>query len=598
MQKQQCRTVKRKTMILGIVFAVCFAVLPCAQTAQAQEQTDNTNALTMMTIQGSDYSKLLEGLREKYPEINVELSSYKGANTTAYCEVVLEADDIPDVFVMTYPPSEELQQERLIDLSGETFTSAYSEKLLSDLSVDGSLYLVPTNISLMGIYYNKTLFEKQGWEVPNSLEEVEALIPEIEAAGVTVSECATKFTGVTFSYFFSASAPSFMASLEGIQWRKDFLNGEAAATGNLEGAVETFQRWVDDGIFNIGETPDDDDDTLTRFKEGNTAFLVTNSALGFTQNEDGTGDEYGLLPYFSVDGSNNIIITNAARYVGISKRLENQPEKLENALKIMTFIASPEGQECLDVRANSISPLKNDALAEDSPLSEIAKLVDEGKSMEIVYSGWEDYVVDFGGDVKELIAGDLSGEEFLAKIDELQKTVLENEEELQLAEVEEDLDKEQAAQLVGAAFAEAVDADCALISIGDYHGVGQENANGVNANIYAGILLSENVVSTFNPLGWSNTIKTLTLPGKTIKEWEEEGYFVDGDETPFTYVLVTKDGAEFDDTADYTVALVTESEERAAEGGGLADSGVVGQEALTAYIEELGSISSESIIWK
>lgn len=554
-------------------------------------------ALTMMTTQATDHSAFIKALHERYPEINIELTSYKGYDTTEYCKVLMEANDIPDIYVTTYPPDEELQEERLIDFSGEDFITAFNTKIIADNSVHSSVYLLPTNMSLIGIYYNKTLFEKHGWEVPGSLQELEKLIPQIQKAGVTVAECDTQLTGVTFSYFFDVVS-DYMTSLDGVQWMESFLHGDATATGNLEGAVKEFERWVDDGIMVTGKTPTNDSRTAERFKEGNVAFYVSNSSIAFSQNEDGTGDKYGIMPYLSEDGKNNTIITNVSMYIGLSKKLESDSQKLEDAMKVMEFIATPEGQESLTIRDNTVSTLKNETLAEDNPLYEVSKLVDDGKSMQLVYSGWEDYVVDMGQYVCDMMDKKMDGAQFLKQVDELKKGIVQKGERKTFAAVEENLSKEEAAKLVGAAFARATSADCSLISIGGYHGENMENPNGVNAKIYANVPLTSDVICTFNPLGWKATIQTMTLTGKEIKDIQKEGYYyADGDTKPFEYVLVTKDGEMLDDNTTYTIACVTESEERAKQGN-MTDTGVVGQEALEQYIEQLGTLNSKTLVWK
>lgn len=562
----------------------------------ASDAAGTHEPLTIMTSQGSDYSAFIEALQNAYPEIELEVISYKGYNTSEYNNILIQAGEIPDIYITTYPPADELQAENLIDLSGEDFVSNFNMTQLNNVSVDGAIYLLPANLSLFGIFYNQTLFEEQGWEVPGSLEELEALIPEIEAAGVTLSECGTQFTGGSFAYFFDVAAPDYFTTLNGIQWMNDFLGGNATAKENLEGAVATFERWIDDGMLCVGETPTSDKETRARFKEGNTAFLINNSSIDFHQNEDGTGDVYGIMPYLSVDGTNNIVITNVNNYIGISKAVEENPQKLADAMKVMAFVSTVEGQESLNTRSNTLTPLKNQTLSEDNPIYEISLLVDEGKSMELVYSGWEDYVVDIGEAVYDRIDGTIDGDELIARIDQIQADVLATGGAPVVAEVEEDLTKEQAAQIVGAAFAEATGADCALIPIGDYHD-GKETMNGVNGRIFSSIALTENVISTFNPLGWSRTIQTMTLTGAQVKQYAEEGFFEEDDEIPFAYVLVTKDGEEINDATTYTVACVIEYGDRAAEGN-LTDSGIAGQDALVEYLANLGTVNSETIVWK
>ena len=49
---------------------------------------------------------------------------------------------------------------------------------------DGELYSIPKNYETMIYFYNKTLFEENGWSTPNNLDEVEALAAKIKAKGM------------------------------------------------------------------------------------------------------------------------------------------------------------------------------------------------------------------------------------------------------------------------------------------------------------------------------------------------------------------------------------------------------------------------------
>jgi raffinose/stachyose/melibiose transport system substrate-binding protein len=52
--------------------------------------------------------------------------------------------------------------------------------------------------------------------------------------------------------------------------------------------------------------------------EGNTLFLL-GSKKGIGETDD-TGDKFGLMPYLSEDGSQNVYILNMERFYGLSKR--------------------------------------------------------------------------------------------------------------------------------------------------------------------------------------------------------------------------------------------------------------------------------------
>ena len=49
---------------------------------------------------------------------------------------------------------------------------------------NGQLYSIPDEIETLVLYYNKTLFEQNGWEPPTTLDELMALAEQINAAGI------------------------------------------------------------------------------------------------------------------------------------------------------------------------------------------------------------------------------------------------------------------------------------------------------------------------------------------------------------------------------------------------------------------------------
>jgi raffinose/stachyose/melibiose transport system substrate-binding protein len=51
-------------------------------------------------------------------------------------------------------------------------------------SVDGRLYSLPKSYESMVLFYNKTLFEKNGWQLPKTWAEFDALCARVKAAGI------------------------------------------------------------------------------------------------------------------------------------------------------------------------------------------------------------------------------------------------------------------------------------------------------------------------------------------------------------------------------------------------------------------------------
>ncbi len=90
-------------------------------------------------------------------------------------------NDLPDIIMATYAPEDSIQKETLLDLSGYGFVQNYKASVLTNLSVDGGIYMLEGPSVVRGIGYNKTLFAEQGWSVPTSHEEFISPIKTIRA---------------------------------------------------------------------------------------------------------------------------------------------------------------------------------------------------------------------------------------------------------------------------------------------------------------------------------------------------------------------------------------------------------------------------------
>jgi raffinose/stachyose/melibiose transport system substrate-binding protein len=64
------------------------------------------------------------------------------------------------------------------------WTETFVPWALSLGSVDGTLYSLPSELETLILYYNKTLFEQNGWQPPTTMDELVALSEQISAAGI------------------------------------------------------------------------------------------------------------------------------------------------------------------------------------------------------------------------------------------------------------------------------------------------------------------------------------------------------------------------------------------------------------------------------
>lgn len=579
--------IKTFTAFILAVIIACLSFYSCTRHPKAVHEP-----ITIMTAH-KDYAQFEKAFKEAYPEVNLQFISYSGHNPTSYLHKILEAGQAPDIYTSNIIPDKELQKKYLIDLSGYDFSSNYAVSRLNECSIEGAIYMLPCNFSVLGIYYNKTLFEKHGWAVPTSFRELEELVPKINKANVDISATSLEFTGNGFQYLFNLGDTIFLRTPEGLDWIEQFLSGKVTADVAWKDTIEYMQKWIDLGIIDgrwFGKTTKD---AISHFREGNTAFFIHGGTFQFSQNEDGTGDQYSIIPWLSVDGSNNRFITNTACYFGLNADLENpkNKQKLQDALKFMAFISTEEGQRLLPGNQQQFLPFLKGNTDAAGEYSEIIQMLDAGFSAPLAYAGWEDLVIPVGSECLKWYAGKSTGERVIAVMNRSLQESIENQTG-SCADILENLTLEETARLVGSAFAEATGADCSLISLGAYHD-GKENEFGVNGCLWAGPV-NEEIISTVNPLGWVDTIKTFTLTGWEIKQLTTEGFDLFGDGNPFPYVLTTVGNADLDDMREYTVVICGYTEE-VKNKGCIQDTQVCGMDALRDYLTRLGTITKSSI---
>lgn len=144
-------------------------------------------------------------------------------------------------------------------------------------------------------------------------------------------------------------------------------------------ALSTLEKWKEIGMLNDSTDEAGDAAVKAKMAEGNTLFML-GSTNNFTKEE--TDDEFGMMPYLSEDGTQNSLILNVSRYMGLNKQLEDEgnEQKLEDALHVMEVICTVDGMRALSVNmgADVLVPLKDFVIPEESVYKPIEQALNEG----------------------------------------------------------------------------------------------------------------------------------------------------------------------------------------------------------------------------
>lgn len=581
--------------VVGLLAATA-ALTACGGKTETVKKDDTHEAVTFMAPYMEEEA-FIEQVHSVYPEVNIEIVPYSGDNTTTCLQNMFEANDLPDICTLTvYDPMTYHVSDKLLDLSGYDFTDNYVESRLQEVSDNGAIYLLPSSYNCYGITYNKTLLREHGWELPNSFAELEALAAEAKEAGVDLCLPQIQYPGYGFQYLCNIADADFLGTLDGKLWQKDYLSGEAnvSNTPGMMQAMAYVQKWKDIGMLNDSGDALDDNVTRQRMTEGNTLFLI-GGTNGIVESDD-NADKFGLMPYLSEDGTQNVFVLKVNRFYGLNKKLEQNPHKLEDALKVMRVLSTVEGSSALIPAKTlkcSLLPFK-DAKADDTYYADVADVLNAGNTAPFIYSGWENTIVTTGTKMLDFIKGDATMEDVIRQMDEDQDSVVNNTPDT-ITTVTEELSQEDCAMLVGRCFAQATGSDLALVSLSTWipGNPTDQNHHGVAAKLYAkGI--TDYDLSVILPTGWNRTIQTVTLTGQQINDLLATGYDAYGNGKGYPYVMASPVQPEADKT--YQVAICGVSDQLAAEAD-VVDSGVVGMDAAKAFFGAYTSISRADTAW-
>lgn len=580
--------------LLALSVAAAVLLSACA----SEEEPSAGCVLTWSDWNG--YDSFLEIFCETYPDVRLERVPYAGANRTGYSWAQLRAGDIPDIFITSQILDGELARERLADLSGCDFVNRLSTSVLDQVSVDGGVYLLPVNYGMYGIFYNKTLMEEEGWQVPSDFAGLEELCRKIREKGLIPGVLGTQLTGNTFSAVFNLAKTDWLTTPEGVNWERDFLAGDARAAGRWEDTMDYVQQYMDIGMFTTDpEDRNNPEMVLDYLGRRRAVFCTAMMTVNITRLPE-TGDELGMMPFLSRDGSKNVYMYSPTSYIGISKRLTEpgNEKKLENAVRLLSLLYSQPGQAAFITEQTPcvLSVLDGTVLPEDALIRDAQRALREGRAFPMTYANWENTLADMGQAFKEWFRGEngMDGPKCIARMDELQTAWLNRADTVTFCESTADFTLEETGVLVGAALGSAAGADAALVPIGSFYEEGAALKACITGRLYQGAVNTD-IANTVLP-GLDGEYALMTMTGAQVKELVRTGFDA-GSGRAFPYVLAVRGGA-LEDGETYQVAFLMGSytEETGRAFGARVEKGSI-RTIFRDWLKEQGTVSPGGGYW-
>lgn len=174
---------------MGVLLAAAMITGTMTGTAVMVKADDEPVTLTVLAGQSTTDAGIEdmidEALAEKYPNITLEWECVDWGNDFQPKMQQYMQSGLPDIMigkaqdVSTYAPQGVLGE---ID---STYLDRGLDAARENVTIDGKTYGLVYNAMYQGVYYNKAMFKENGWEIPKTLDDLQAIIDDCKEKGIT-----------------------------------------------------------------------------------------------------------------------------------------------------------------------------------------------------------------------------------------------------------------------------------------------------------------------------------------------------------------------------------------------------------------------------
>ena len=325
----------KKMMALVCAAAMILPAIPVA----ANEEISGS-----LTIWEHDYSfeeplkAVIEGFQAQYPNVEIDYE-IKASDYDQILATALQSGEGPDLFYTAGTATAQLgdfvKNGMVVDLSEAVDYSLMTEDAMKRSTIDEKQYTVPwLTMDSRACFYNKDMFEENGWAVPTTFDEFEALLATIKEAGIIPLSQANSAWNLLFTWepVMSAYAPEDTRALDD---DKTAVYGEGA-----KASLEKLVEWAEAGYFGdswLGVLTSDD--MLLGFTTGNAAMMIGGTWNISSIDQNNPDLNYGAFAIPAADGTAGLVGT-AANGFSVNANCES----MEAAKAFVAYCAGKEGQ--------------------------------------------------------------------------------------------------------------------------------------------------------------------------------------------------------------------------------------------------------------
>lgn len=277
------------------------------------------------------WKEVIADFKEEYPDVNV--IEHAGPTINEEMRSRWVSNDPPDVVYIDGAGSSETQMVedgQLMNLTEwvEGIELEGGDKLIDSFIVqpgkfDGEIYSLPLVFDTWGTWYDKALFEEEGYEVPKDFESFMSSMEEIKE-GEGIDPFVT--SGQHPYYFIRGMLYPAFAAAGGEELLADLITGAEGAWSSdvVRETIQKVERMQQEGMFDSGLGALNHTQSQMNFLLHDNAFIPVGFWLpNEMANDIPDGFEFGFIPSPMQDAGEPYAIVPDLRPLAIAENAEN-----------------------------------------------------------------------------------------------------------------------------------------------------------------------------------------------------------------------------------------------------------------------------------
>lgn len=388
-----------------------------AQPAKA-EAAGETVKLRMMGYNAESVrATYLQYLSEQLPGIEIEFEFVSQDNFDNVLNSQLQAGEGPDIVELGGQTRLLAKAGYLLDLTGQDFLTSYQEAGIQPYTTDGKVYATPLQSWYEGIFYNRTIFQENGIEIPKTWDEFIAVHKTLEAAGIKAQTMGAQSYEPMMKQSIALVNNEFYSKAENSSFDEQFNQGEGVLAVSWLPAVTEWYKIIEAGCLTEEMLGLSYDQALDEFATGKAAMWQCGPWAVETILSKNPELDLGMFP---IPGTNAEEPGWLVGGPGSAFAINANSEHIEQALQVLQVTATKEAQLAL-IQDNAGSSFVKGVEAD---LGDIYTECDAAFAAGHVYAPWtaawdngNAVTEGYGKSLQEVLAGSKSVEEALSDAD-------------------------------------------------------------------------------------------------------------------------------------------------------------------------------------